>query len=65
LVTRKPWLVVGLSRTGWYRLMSQGTTPPPVAVAGARYWRVADLEAWVANLPHRDTYAQPHRRVPA
>jgi predicted DNA-binding transcriptional regulator AlpA len=52
LTTRKPWLVAGLSRSGWYRLWSQGQVPAPVQVPGSRrnHWRIADITAWVAAL---------------
>lgn len=51
LLTGKPWLYVGLSRSAWYRLMSAGLTPPPVAVPGSgRKWRTRDLVAFVEKL---------------
>jgi predicted DNA-binding transcriptional regulator AlpA len=66
MVTRRPWSVIGVSRTCWYRMMGANQTPPPVSVGGVRYWRVADLEKWIAELPERgSSYSQPLRRVPA
>jgi predicted DNA-binding transcriptional regulator AlpA len=45
------WRYAGLSRSGWFRLRSQGALPAPVRVKGAGLlWRRADLEQWAARL---------------
>jgi predicted DNA-binding transcriptional regulator AlpA len=50
-MTGRPWLVVGLSRSAWFRLRSAGACPAPVSLPGSHpRWRVADLQRWVNNL---------------
>jgi predicted DNA-binding transcriptional regulator AlpA len=65
LTTRKPWELVGVSRTYWYRLMGSGRAPAPVSFGGARYWRVADLEAWLAGLKPVQAICPRKKAVPA
>src|SRR5262245_9222882 len=57
LTTRKPWLVVGVSRATFKRLQSAGKAPGPIDVGTSHpVWRVSDLERWVES-------RKPDRRV--
>ncbi len=50
-LTTQPWKVLGVSKRTWYRLTGR---PEPVETGlKSRYYRVADLLAWVARLPPR------------
>jgi predicted DNA-binding transcriptional regulator AlpA len=72
LLTGKPWLFVGLSRSAWYRLVSAGHAPAPVSLPGTRpRWRTADLARWVQTLRpsrrrarHVDAEAEPADTAP-
>lgn len=49
---RQPWVFLGISRSAFYRLLSAGQVPPPVAIPGSeRRWRRSDLIAWLEALP--------------
>lgn len=51
LLTRQPWLIVGISRSAFYRLLAADQAPRPLAVPGSgRVWRVSDLERWVGTM---------------
>jgi predicted DNA-binding transcriptional regulator AlpA len=51
LLIAAPWRYVGLSRSGYYRLMAANEAPKPVPLPGVRLrWRKSDLDAWVARL---------------
>jgi len=51
LGTREPWLMVGCSRTTWHRLVSAGHAPQPIRLPhGSPFWRVRDIEDWLASL---------------
>jgi predicted DNA-binding transcriptional regulator AlpA len=51
LLVRQPWLVVGLSKSAWYRLASADRTPKPVRLPGSRpLYRLSDLQDWVTSL---------------
>jgi predicted DNA-binding transcriptional regulator AlpA len=61
LTTNKPWLLAGVSRSAWYRLLSRGLAPPPVNIPGSRQrWRVSDVIRWVDGLKT----SRPRRRRP-
>lgn len=46
-----PWLLVGISRSAFYALMSQDKAPHPLPLPGKRrVWRRADVEKWVASM---------------
>ncbi len=72
LMTGKPWVFVGLSRSAWYRLVSAGQAPAPVSLPGTRpRWRTADLSRWVQTLRplrrrarHEDSEAEPADTAP-
>jgi hypothetical protein len=51
-LTSKPWEILGISRSNWYRAWSAGQVPLPVAVPGTsrNYWRISDLRKWVSRL---------------
>jgi predicted DNA-binding transcriptional regulator AlpA len=50
--TRKPWEYIGISRSGFYRLMSADKAPQPLLLPGtSRVWRISDLDRWLAKLP--------------
>jgi predicted DNA-binding transcriptional regulator AlpA len=54
LLTTRPWLILGVSRSGFYRLLAAGQVPQPVTPDGVRRaWRIADLERWVERLRPR------------
>ena len=51
LLTHRPWLVVGVTRSAWFRMRSADQTPAPVAMPGRRtLYRIADLLRWIDNL---------------
>jgi hypothetical protein len=52
LLTRRPWSVLGISRSAWFRAAAAGRTPKPVAAPGSSrpHYRVADLERWAERL---------------
>jgi predicted DNA-binding transcriptional regulator AlpA len=60
LLTAKPWLLAGISRSAWYRLLAADQAPRPVALPGSRpRWRVVDIQRWVERLrPARRRAAQ-------
>jgi hypothetical protein len=51
LTTRTPWVIVGISRTAWFRLVNR---PRPVDLGPGvrRVWRIADLKRWLERRPH-------------
>jgi predicted DNA-binding transcriptional regulator AlpA len=58
LTTRTPWLYIGLSRSGFYRLLDAGEAPQPLRLPGVRpVWRFSDLDRWIRSL-------RPARRSP-
>ncbi len=49
LATTRPWEWLDMSRSTWYELLDRGIAPPAIQLpAGKRFWRVADLEKWLA-----------------
>jgi len=62
-LTRKPWLLCGVSRAHWYRMWGAGLVPRPVLVPGhsRNHWRVEDLRCWPAGLAEAPT-ALPRAR---
>ena len=49
--TRSPWLYCGVSRSFWYQLQTQEKVPPPIRLSGGlRFWRLSDLDKWLASL---------------
>jgi predicted DNA-binding transcriptional regulator AlpA len=44
------WRYLGVGRTTFFELKSRAGFPRPVSVGGAAFYRVADLDAWVARL---------------
>jgi hypothetical protein len=51
LLTGKPWVVAGISRSGWFRLESADLTPPPVSLPGCdKRYRISDIVKWVGRL---------------
>jgi predicted DNA-binding transcriptional regulator AlpA len=51
LTTREPWAYAGLSKSGFYRLMSAGQAPQPLRLPGVRpVWRFSDLDRWIKSL---------------
>jgi hypothetical protein len=60
LTTREPWRVLGLSRSGWFRLRCAGLAPRPLDLPGVRpTYRVSDLMRWL------DALGTTGRRHPA
>lgn len=54
LEPRAAWTLLGLSKSGFYRLVSSGELPQPVQVPGSGpRWKRCDLERWVARLKSR------------
>jgi predicted DNA-binding transcriptional regulator AlpA len=45
--TDTPWTYLGVSRSAWYRLMSAGEAPLPLALPGRNRWRISDLDEWL------------------
>ncbi len=60
LVTRKPWEVLGICRSAWFKLEGR---PMPIALPGftEQVWRIADLVQWISRLP---TDRRPRTRKP-
>jgi predicted DNA-binding transcriptional regulator AlpA len=51
LLTPVPWIILGMSRSAFYRLLAAGKVPPPIRLEGCRrVWRIKDLERWVSSL---------------
>src|SRR5262249_43933479 len=63
LLTNRAWLIVGMSRSAWFKARIQGLNLRPVEVPGNSrpYWRVSDLQKWVAELVTART-ALPRQR---
>jgi len=50
-LTRQPWLYVGLPKSTWYRLASEGKTPKAVSLEGTgKHYRTEELDRWVERL---------------
>ena len=49
---REPWVYVGMGRSAFFRLVSTGNGPKSVRLANStrKYFRQADLDAWLASL---------------
>jgi predicted DNA-binding transcriptional regulator AlpA len=58
LATATPWLVCGISRAQWYKLLRSGRMPLPVRLGTRRpVYPIAELEAWLlAGAPPRDQW---------
>src|SRR5262245_20353977 len=65
LLTRKPWVEIGMARTTWYRARASGEAPDLVLVCGVMYWRKSDLAACVARLEPATPRALRRRRAAA
>jgi predicted DNA-binding transcriptional regulator AlpA len=53
-ITHQPWLLLGVSRSVYYVLMSQGKAPRPLDVPGRRrVWRTEDVLRALAAFPER------------
>jgi hypothetical protein len=64
LATGKPWLVCGISRGQWFRLLASGKTPLPTARLGTKrpVYSLRELELWLeAGAPDRETWARMRR----
>ncbi len=56
LLTGRPWEVLGLSRSRWFKLFAEDpTVPRRVSIRGTtrNFWRTADLRAWADKLASR------------
>lgn len=42
---------VGLSRTGWLARVKDGGAPQPIKDNGATFWRMSELQQWIATRP--------------
>jgi len=50
-LTRQPWLYVGLPKSTWYRLASEGRTPKAVSLEGTgKHYRTEELDRWVERM---------------
>jgi predicted DNA-binding transcriptional regulator AlpA len=58
LATAKPWLLVGISRAQWFKLICSGRTPLPVRLGTRRpVYLIEELDAWLrAGAPDRATW---------
>lgn len=46
----------GLSRSGIYKLMSDGIFPRPIKIGRSARWRESDIEKWQADLAAGDSH---------
>lgn len=48
LATRRPWELLGISRSSWYEAQAAGETPAPIEVPHmGRFWRISDIRRWL------------------
>jgi predicted DNA-binding transcriptional regulator AlpA len=48
LATTRPWTLIGVGRSTWYRLLSQGRAPVGIRVTRKkRIWSIAELQRWL------------------
>src|SRR5262249_36246197 len=53
LVTPRPWALRSLSESTWRRLTRHALPPKPLDLPGRPRWRIADVLAWLQQLPTR------------
>lgn len=61
VATTKPWVICGISRAQWYKLLNSGRSPLPTARLGTRrpVYLISELEAWLhAGAPDRQTWQE-------
>jgi predicted DNA-binding transcriptional regulator AlpA len=58
LATPRPWVICGISRAQWFRLLASGRTPLPVRLGTRRpVYLIAELQAWLeTGAPDRQTW---------
>jgi predicted DNA-binding transcriptional regulator AlpA len=48
LATDRPWSLIGVGRSTWYRLLAQGRAPVGIRVTPKkRIWSIAELRRWL------------------
>ncbi len=56
--------LMGMGRSLWYRLGTEGRTPLPLRLGGKVLWRVEELRAWVrAGCPSRARWEKMPKSV--
>jgi predicted DNA-binding transcriptional regulator AlpA len=64
LTTSKPWLLAGIGRATYYRLMGAEKAPLPIDVPGrSNQWRIADIARWIADRPPARPRPAPRRKT--
>jgi predicted DNA-binding transcriptional regulator AlpA len=64
IATAKPWELLSLSRSQWYKLASSGKTPAPIHLGTRKpLWSLDELRSWFASgCPDRQAWEKQKRK---